>query len=212
MSAYVPRKDSQFALWLAHVRTVVAANPAAVGLTPAQVAELESAADAFSAAYATSEAAKGLLAGLIGEKDEERMNSESVARELCQMILANPAVSTAVKGQLGLSISPRPFPVVSSPEGLCANAFANGTVLVKWNRAGAPFSTTFTLEARVGTSKTWVLVAATSKSRVTLTGYKPGEQVLFRVQASRGGKTSPPSNVAVIYPGSFAAPVRHVAA
>jgi len=212
MSAYVPRRDSQFALWLRQIRTIAAANPDAVGLTPEQVAELETAADAFSTAYATSESAKGLLAGLIAEKDEQRVNSESVARELCQMILANPAVSVTVKGQLGLTVAPRPFPVVSEPEELCATAFGKGAVHVKWDRAGAPFSTTFTLEARVGTDRTWVLVAATSKSRVTLTNYAPGEQVLFRVRANRGGKTSPPSNLAVIYAGRFLAPDSRAAA
>ncbi len=96
-------------VWLTGVKNAAFPNQAALGLTPAQFAALEDAANDFAAAYAASEASKQVTTGLVVTKDEQRVVSEEVARELCQMILANPFNRSAV----ALAIPDMPVPLPS---------------------------------------------------------------------------------------------------
>ena len=204
---YAPRGDAQFSDWATQVKNVAFTNQVALGLTPAQFAQIEDAANDFAAALTASNAAKDFAAGEVILKDEQRAVSEGVLRELCQMILANPSVSSGLKSQLGLNVTPTPYGPVPVPTEFSALAMSNGGVSFLWNRNGNPSTTTFALEAKYGTSSEWVLVTNTTKTRLTLGGFTPGDQVTFRVTASRGGETSLPSTEVLIYPGSEAEPI-----
>ncbi len=98
----------------------------------------------------------------------------------------------------------RCFAPVATPIDLLATPYANGAVVVKWDRNGNAKSTAYALEAKYGVSETWVPVVTTGKTKVSLTGFTPGDQVTFRVFANRGGVTSAPSIEYVIYPNSDA--------
>ena len=64
------------------------------------------------------------------------------------------------------------------------------------------------VEQRVGDSAKWHLAGVTSKTRISLRGNRVGEQVFYRVRATRGDKTSGSSNIATAYPDPSGLP-RH---
>ncbi len=191
-------------VWATNYKNVAFPNTAALGLTAPQLAEIEDAANDFAAAYTAAETSKLMTQSLVATKDAQRAASEEVLRRYGQMILNNPTVSITLKGQLGLTISPTPFAPVATPIDLLATPYANGAVVVKWDRNGNAKSTAYALEAKYGVSETWVPVMTTGKTKVSLTGFTPGDQVTFRVFANRGGVTSAPSIEYVIYPNSDA--------
>lgn len=204
---YAPRPDAAFMAWAINLKDVAFINQAAAGLTPAQFIALEDAANNFATAYSDVVTSKAATLGFVSTKDAVRAESEAVLRELCQMIANNPAVSNTLKGELGLNVTPSSAGPVAVPENLNAVPYSNGDVHLSWNRAGNTSTTAFSIQAQYGVSTTWVQLGATTRSKIVLTGFTPGDQVKFRVFATRGGVSSSPCAPYTIYPGSEAEPI-----
>lgn len=203
---YIPGSDSLFNEWGITFKDGTFANLATCGLTPAQFAEIEDAANAFTAAYEASQAAKATAHGLVVTKDEVRASAEAIFRQYAQMIVNNPAVPTALKGQLNLTIAPTPAGPVVPPANLNVTGYANGANELKWNRNGNGAGTIFVIEAKIGAETEWTQIGTTTKTKFTSGGNTPGEQAAYRIYATRGDETSEPSNEAIVYLLSDAEP------
>lgn len=79
-------------------------------------------------------------------------------------------------------------------------------MFLSWERNGNPYSVQFVIEAKVGTGE-WEIAAMTTKAKITLENYVPGQEASFRVYAQKNELESSPSNVAVIYEGGEFAPL-----
>jgi hypothetical protein len=90
--------------------------------------------------------------------------------------------------------------VPNQPVDLLATPFSDGTVSLRWGRNGNPNGVSFLIEAREDGSSEWEFVASTTKARLTVNGFAPGEPRWFRVVATKNDLSSLPSNEAPIYP------------
>jgi len=196
---YLPGPDGLFNEWGINFKDKTFTHQVALGLSPAQFAEIEDAANAFTAAYEASQEAKSNAHALVTTKDEVRAASEAVFRTYGQMIVNNPGVSTTLKGQLNLTIAPTPSGPVATPLDLSVAGTANGFNSLKWNRNGNNYTTTFIIEAKIGSATEWAQIGATTKASFATGGNAPGVEARYRVWAIRGSETSEPSNEAVVY-------------
>jgi hypothetical protein len=203
-SENIPRSDGAFNSFVTTFATVASANALPLGLSLPQVGAITAAATDFTAAYNASEASKATTKGLVAAKDSVRSSSEAVIRSFAKQFLANPDVSPALKGQLGLNVNPTPLGPVAVPTDLSATGFGNGTNQLKWKRNGNASGTIFTVEAKIGSATEFSLLSVTTTTKFSHMGQTPGTQVVYRVTAQRGGVVSGPSNEAVVYSNSEA--------
>ena len=82
---------------------------------------------------------------------------------------------------------------------LNATPYANGEVTLNWERGNNPKATTFMVEKSTDLTN-WTTAGVTTRSKIKLTGFNPGEQVWFRVVSTKNEVYSTPSLTAVIYP------------
>lgn len=201
-SENIPIGDSHFKDWIVHFAAVAAPNAAVLGLGPGDVSAMNTASANFSAAYEAAQASKATTRGLVQTKSALRVTSERTFRSYAKRILANPGVSDALKGQLGMIPGVTPLGPVAVPANLSATAYSNGINRLRWKRSGNPQGTVFTVEAKIGNASSFSIIASTTRASFNHTDQTPGVQVVYRVTASRGGVTSGASNEAVVYSAS----------
>jgi len=205
--SYIPTKEGDLATYATNFKDVSFANQAALGLTALQFTEIEDAANDYAAALQDWVTGKLLADGYLVVKNDQKAATVEVLRRYGQMILHNPAVSNTLKAQLGLTVTPSPFGPVQVPTNLVANGYQTGVVELRWDRAGNSKTTMFAVEARYLNDPEWTLLGNTSKTRFTSDGHAPGDQVSFRVTATRGDNVSAPSTPYILYGGSDAVPI-----
>ena len=103
-TSYIPTKDSLLALWEANFASVIAANPAAYGLTAADAATITAASNAYNAAYNLLTVPGTRTSPNVAAKDIAKASSLITMRGYAQAIQANAGVSSAAKSAAGLTV------------------------------------------------------------------------------------------------------------
>jgi len=208
MAVKIPVREADYVFWLQSLKETATNNQAALMLTPGQLADIQSVADDLAAAHQEVEAAKAALRGAIEAKDGLMEDADHIMRTYLQMIASNPAVTPELKARMSIDVVRASAAPVVSPRDLTVDPVATGETHLKWHRNGNARSVQFIVEQRVGDSAKWHLAGVTSKTRISLRGNRVGEQVFYRVRATRGDKTSGSSNIATAYPDPSGLP-RH---
>jgi len=197
---YVPRKDTSFQSWLNNFVSVVSDNLSILGLTSSDINSLSSDKEELGIALAQAELLSAQSKAATIRKNTMRSLAEDKTRALVRKIQANPEVPSSLKKQLQLNVageassySSKPIP----PTNLLCKVLQPGAYQLKWNANGNPPRTLYSLEAKIGSSNTFIPIVTITKSKYTYTSKNPYEKITFIVRAQRGTSFSLPSNAAV---------------
>ena len=200
---YLPNKDADLIPWLGNFLTVANANLVALGLVAADVDPIKALQPTYSTNLNDVEVKKAALAAAVETKDATKDSIIQKVRLLVNKIQANPAVTVALKAQLGIATNEgstypqHPIP----PCDLSAELTADGSAKLTWNRNGNAPTTQFVVECMVGTATEWSLIDVVTKTNFIHKGFPAGVPIKYSVKARKGGETSVHSNVAIINAG-----------
>lgn len=195
----IPTQDSLYGPWITTFASVATANITALGMTSGQALALTGLATAFNDAYEDATEKKTAAQGAVATKDLIRATSEEQFRAAGKLINANMSVSTALKAELGISVTPSVVSPVTPPTELVAIGYDTGFNKLTWKRNGNMAGTTFLIESRLGGSASWSFVAVTNKTKFMHSGQIPGVEITYRVTAQRDDLQSMPSNQSTLY-------------
>lgn len=201
MPNYLPAKDADLQGWLTNFLAAVKQDAALLGLSPADVGNLESRVDDFSSRLGSVSAGKTTFESAVAAKTTARGLTETDVREYVRRIQANPDVDNALKVSLGITVrsDTRSTTPPTTPTGVLAQPFASGVNLLEWNRNNNKPGTQFVIECKPPLAETWVFAAVSTKTRFSHTGQTPGAALLYRITAQRGGESSMPSEAVMVY-------------
>lgn len=203
-SDYLPKPDAQLQTWLTNFAAKCGEYDSELGLTSTDLLLIDGQTDTFSDDYNAQFAAKEVLKGLTETKDKSRKAVTATVRSYAKQFKANPAVTPAILGALGITTSSSAGPVVT-PTGLTVTGISTGVNKIKWNRAGNSNGTTFIVESSFD-GNNFNFVGAVTRTSFSDEGNTPGETQWYRVFATRAGSSSAPcAPVAVYGPGSSGA-------
>ena len=198
-NSYFPSKDSDLVAWIANFVNVANANLAALGLVATDVDPIKGLQPTLTANLNDVETKKAALAAAVETKDATKDSIIQKVRLLVNKIQANPAVTVALKAQLGISTheggSYPQHPV--SPTDLVAVLQSDGSVNLSWNRNGNAPGTQFVIEYSSGATTNWVLLDVITKTNYNHKGFPAGVPIKYSVKARKGGETSGTSNIAI---------------
>lgn len=182
--------------------TVINANVAGYGVTPGQMTSLNTSKTALATAITDVEAARATLAAKMEAREDAFNSTVSALSSVGVTIYNNAAVTDVMIAQAGYAVyDTGPTPVVpQQPLDLLVEAFSDGYIKAAWDRNGNPSGVVFNIETREEGSSEWVIAASTTRSRLQLPGFAPGQQVWFRIRATHRDLVSAPSNEFAIYP------------
>lgn len=112
---YIPDDDAGANVWLKNFAGGIAADPAAVGLSPTDAATLTALAEAYAAALKKANDPPQRNAVTIAEKDEARNAAISTARMYAMQIKANRGIDDPKKIALGIHVGPRNRTPIGAP-------------------------------------------------------------------------------------------------
>jgi len=115
MASYIPRPDDAFDTWFAAYQQYVAANFAALGLTPAEALDVQTAKINWSLGYSNVVVTKNAYQAAVEVKDEKREDAEVVIRRITGKIQARPETTDAQREGLGVTVPDR-IPTPLDPE------------------------------------------------------------------------------------------------
>ncbi len=104
---YIPDQDDAFEAWFSAYLQYAAANAVALGLTPAQVLEIQTAKIVWSLSYSNALAVKNTYQAAVETKDEKREAGETVIRKYTGMIQKRPETTDAQREGLGITVPDR---------------------------------------------------------------------------------------------------------
>jgi hypothetical protein len=112
MADFIPKQDGDFEAWFAAFLQYAVANAAALGLTPAQLLEIQTAKIVWSLSYSNVLAAKNAYQAAAETKDEKREDGERVIRKYTGIIQKRPETTDAQREGLGITVPDRvPTPI-----------------------------------------------------------------------------------------------------
>lgn len=198
---FLPANDADYATWVANFNTVANVNLVALGLVIADLTPSVTNLTTLNTTIATFITAQAAAKAATQGKATARKNSEVIVRTLSKRIQANPAVTNALKGQLGLPIRDTPSGPVPpmTPIDLFVNGSDTGINSLSWKGNGNKQGVTYIIEAKIGTATGYLMVDTTTKTKYQHTGQTPGVRAQYRVRAKRADLSSAPSNEAVVY-------------
>lgn len=194
-----PTKDANLGVWLANFADVAAANATDLGLTAPQIDQITDLAALYKTKLTAVNTAKNLYRSAVISKDEVRKGASDLMGFYAKSILANPGIAPELKAKLGMKVAPTPPTPVCAPTDPWAMGLATGRNILKWKRGGNSKSVTYVVEAKFGLSPNWVMIGQTSSLKFIDRGRTPGEMITYRIRAERGGVSSEPSALAVVY-------------
>ena len=158
----------------------------------------------FTGDVAQLNTAKVQMKSATQNKNTARKKAIADARALARRVQSNPAVTPALKSNLGLNPKTNKPGAVTpiTPVGLMAEGYSNGVNELKWNRNGNHPSTVFLVEALIADAPDFVQIGGVTATKFTHSGVTPGQKITYRVVARRRNVYSDPSDVAVLYPYS----------
>lgn len=194
------RADGELDTALASFAQTCAANTAALGLSPADVTEINDASTGFGTTLVAAQNARNTYANAVTAKDAQKTASKAVVSKFAKRFRANPAVSDQLLASLMLPPHSTPGTKTppTTPQDLVANGDGNGLVTLRWNRAGNVRVTVFEVWHRTSPTGAWTLLGSTTKTKFEVQ-WTPGEYVGFRLTASRNGATSAPGTPVVLW-------------
>ncbi len=101
---YIPYRDGDFDSWQNNFVSYVITNSAALGITPAEVTELQNAQTAWNSSFPASITAKNASRGAVELKDEDKDTLESIARLLTRKIQARKETTDTQREGLGITV------------------------------------------------------------------------------------------------------------
>jgi hypothetical protein len=104
---YIPARDPDFEAWIVNYLQYAAANAAALGLSPAQVLELQTDKINWSLAFNNNNAAQAAAQSAKAMKDQRRQEVESVIQALTNYIQSRPQTTDAQRQALGITVPDR---------------------------------------------------------------------------------------------------------
>jgi len=194
----VPGPDDGLDTLLQQFKTSMGEYASALGFDAADIETVNSAADDFNAKLLEANLAKAAARAAVAEKDDQREESVAVIRQYAQMIKVNPAATKSILEAFGIQVTPAPTPPVTVPNGLSAEANANGTCRLDWKPNGNAPGTTYIIEVQVN-GGAWAFLSTVTATKYVDPTAIPGVERSYRVRAKRGSVLSPASDSATIY-------------
>lgn len=205
MSQYITQieVDSKLRGAMASFSEVCVDRAVELGLSPADLAEIDAAASGFSDDLLLLVAAKSALNSAIKRKDAQKESSQAVIAKWAKVFRANPEISNATLANLQLAHhhvkGTRTSPTI--PTKLIANSDGQGNIGLKWDRGGNRNGTVFEIQSRTSVNGEWRFIASTTKVRFQLQA-PVGKRIEFRVRATRASQSSAYSTPFTLWPGS----------
>ena len=196
---YLPNKDADLIPWLGNFVSVANANLGILGLIAADTDPFKPLQQTYSANLNDVEAKKTAYTAAVDSKDATKDSIIQKVRILVNKIQANPAVTPAMKAQVGISTHEggsypqHPVP----PTDLVAVLQSDGSVNLSWNRNGNAPGTQFVIEYSSGAATNWILLDVVTKTNYNHKGFPAGVPIKYCVKARKGGETSGTSNIAL---------------
>lgn len=182
------------------------------GLTLEQTEELESAAFKFNTAINDLSAAKQAVRAAAEYQNAARQRLLAALSSCAGTMYINPSITDDLVAAAGFPPheTGRTHHSPHIPLNLEVMPFVNGRVKLKWKKGANRYGAVYVVEARIG-DEDWKIITHATRPEVTLSGFEPGQEVWFRVYASRNGQVSVPSQSVVIYPKKRAAGIKQAA-
>ena len=114
---YIPDPDPEFEAWFARFLEYCVANAAALGLTPADLLDIQTNKAAWGVAYAKYQTDHNAAKASTQTKQERRDAAEETIRKYVKMIQARPGTTDAHRAGLGITIPDR-VPTPTDPEAI----------------------------------------------------------------------------------------------
>ncbi|MCX6154069.1 MAG: fibronectin type III domain-containing protein, partial [Candidatus Kapabacteria bacterium] len=172
----------------------------ALGLIAGDLTPISTLQPSYSTELLDVEAKKAAAAAAVQTKDATKDSIIEKVRLVVNKIQVNPAVTPALKSQLGISTHQggsypaHPVP----PSELIAQLLADGSIELDWSRNGNAPQTQFVIEYNVMGTGPWVLLDVITKTSYVHTAHPVGHPIQYWVKARKGTETSGPSNIAVV--------------
>lgn len=172
--------------------SVCAADAAELGLSPAEVAEIATAAAQYESDILEVIAAKAKLSSVVRNKDDQKAASRDLISRYAKRFRANPEISDVIltKLQLAPHETPGTHTKPTTPLALNATSDGQGNIKLIWDRNGNRQTTVFQIEVRYSPSDPWQMLGVTTQAKYRLRS-TPGSFISFRVFAHRNSLVSP---------------------
>jgi hypothetical protein len=112
---YIPQTDAGFAAWSANFDTLITATPTAYGLTAPQAAAYAALEAIWVPAFAAATNPSTRTPVTVAAKDTAKANSIALARELAQIVKADPDTTDEQLVELGITVDKFPPTPVPTP-------------------------------------------------------------------------------------------------
>lgn len=116
---FIPGSDEAFDDWFAIYQAYVAANFAALGLTPAEALDVQTLKINWSLSYSNVLTIKNTYQAAVEAKDERRALAEEGIRKITKKVQARPETTDAQREGLGVTVPDR-IPTPLDPEKILA--------------------------------------------------------------------------------------------
>jgi len=200
MSASIPRKAGDYALWLANFAAVASDNETALGLNGYDMTALNKTQADVNTAIANDMAAQANAKSVTKTNQSTLKASEKLLRMYAKKILADPNVSPALLKLLNLAArQPATHTPAVPPATLNVAGQTDGTNTLTWKKMSNKAGTIYQVEYQTNANGGWILLDTTTKTKYAATGFVPGQRTSYRVRAKRSDSVSAYSNEAVIY-------------
>lgn len=195
---YIPAADADAAVWMEQFAAAATSLGATIGLSPAEVAEIESLVSAYRESLEEQRLAVNQARAATARKDEQRAESDAGIRRIVRGIQAFPGTNDGMRALLGVSIAkPRTTPHVFTPHNIFAKVVGAAQIDLSWESGGNARGTSFRVDRKIG-GGAWESLVLTTRTRCTVavTSYEPTS---FRVRAQRNLAESSTSNVVTVF-------------
>jgi hypothetical protein len=113
---YIPSSDAEFNTWLKNFELYVGANAAALGISPAQVTQLNTVTTDWATKYLDANTKQATAASAIQAKKDSRRVTEDFVRPLVGAMQSNTAVTDAHRQSLNITVRSTSRTAVGPPE------------------------------------------------------------------------------------------------
>ena len=94
---YIPKRNADFASWLANIATILAASYAAYGVASGDAAALTALNATYQAAFTEATEPSTRTAGTVAAANDARAAAETFVRPICQAIAVDPNITPEQK-------------------------------------------------------------------------------------------------------------------
>ncbi len=184
-------KDSELVQSVWAFLSTMQEHQSELGVSSDELTELQAIFSELDTLHSEVFEQKLVLAKAVIEKDEAKQRAKDIIAHYAQSFRAKPSIPDSLLANLDIPVH-KPAKVRSSPKApseLQINSDVLGNVCVRWNRNGNSSSTIFTVEISPDGVNSWQIFTATNKTSAKIKAI-PGQEIWFRVNASRNNKSS----------------------